>query len=780
VALALYSANGQVDCASRFAFSARSQGCITPGATAVFQGFQTSTLMTRIRRALLGFDAWVNASLYESRQRTRERYESFAAFMDRFHVSGARRIVLELACEGLTLGLGGALLALALAIPAFRETSDDWLKKQDLAVTFLDRYGNEVGKRGIRHDDSVPLEQFPDHLVNAVVATEDRRFYEHFGIDIIGTLRALTVNARSSTVVQGGSSITQQLAKNLFLSNERSIERKIKEAYLALWLESRLSKREILKLYLDRAYMGGGTFGVQAAADFYFGKSVRDVTLAEAAMLAGLFKAPTKFAPHINLPAARARANSVLNNMVEAGFLTDGQIYAARQNPATPVDRKRNVSPDWYLDWAFDEVKKLADARKLGTDRVLTVRTALDLNLQERAEETIEERLRQDGPNYHAKQAATVIMEPAGAVRAIVGGRDYGASQFNRATDALRQPGSSFKPFVYLTALMTGKFKPSTIVEDSPVCIGNWCPHNYGGTYAGRLPLANALARSLNTVAVKLSIAIGDGAPKIGRARIVDTARKMGLTTPLTDTVSLPIGAAEVTVIDMATAYCVFANSGKRATPYATVDIRNSRGDVIFHHDRDGTMTNQVIAPNFISDMDFMLTKVVEEGTGKRAMLDNIKVGGKTGTTNGYKDAWFIGFTGNYVGAVWFGNDDDTPMNNMTGGTLPAATWHDIMAYAHTGIELKSIPGLPAEASVPVAVNAPASGATRPEASVPQRPITLSRASSDIIAGIESFIKSAEQKREEANSPMAVAGDAVVTPSPASQRSGAETGVDVR
>jgi penicillin-binding protein 1A len=745
----------------------------------VLQGFKTSTLMTRISRALLAFDAWVNASLYESGQRARDRYETFAAFMDRFHVAGFRRILLELACEGLSLGLGAALVALTLATPAFRETSDDWLKKQDLAVTFLDRYGNEVGKRGIRHDDSVPLDQFPDHLINAVVATEDRRFYEHFGIDVIGTVRALTVNARSSTVVQGGSSITQQLAKNLFLSNERSIERKIKEAYLALWLESRLSKREILKLYLDRAYMGGGTFGVQAAADFYFGKSVKDVTLAEAAMLAGLFKAPTKFAPHINLPAARARANSVLNNMVEAGFLTDGQIYAARRNPATPIDRKRNASPDWYLDWAFDEVKKLADSGKLGTDRVLTVRTALDLNLQGHAEEIIEERLRQDGPNYHAKQAATVVMEPAGAVRAIVGGRDYGASQFNRATDALRQPGSSFKPFVYLTALMTGKFKPSTIVEDSPVCIGNWCPRNYGGSYAGRLPLANALARSLNTVAVKLSIAIGDGSPKIGRARIVDTARKLGLTTPLTDTVSLPIGAAEVTVIDMATAFCAFANSGKRATPYATIDVRNSRGDTIFRHDRDGIPEKQVIAPNYISDLDFMLTKVVEEGTGKRAGLDNIKVGGKTGTTNGYKDAWFIGFSGNYVGAVWYGNDDDTPMNNMTGGTLPAATWHDIMTYAHTGIDLKPIPGLPAEASTPVAVNAAPATSNRPEINAPQRPITLSHASSDVLAGIESMIKVAEQKRAEADSPLAIAGGAGVAPAPTDAKS-RNTGVDVR
>jgi len=371
----------------------------------------------------------------------------------------------ELACEGLTMGAAGAVLMLSLATLAFRETSEDWLKKQDLAVTFLDRYGQVAGHRGIKHDDSVPLEQLPDFVVQAVLATEDRRFYEHWGIDPIGTARALSANARASGVVQGGSTITQQLAKNLFLSNERTIDRKVREAFLALWLEFRLSKNEILKLYLDRAYMGGGTFGVQAAAEFYFGKSVRDVTLAEAAMLAGLFKAPAKYAPHINLPAARARANDVLENMVQAGFLSDAQIFVARRNPATPVDRKREAAPDWYLDWAFDEVKKLADAGKLGADRVLTVRTPLDPALQRRADSAIEDALRQFGRQFDADQGAVVVMEPNGAVRAMVGGRDYGQSQFNRATDAARQPGSSFKPFVYLAALETGRFDANSMVD---------------------------------------------------------------------------------------------------------------------------------------------------------------------------------------------------------------------------------------------------------------------------------------------------------------------------
>lgn len=701
----------------------------------------------RVARFALAVDAYVNTAFYEQGRKARDAYADFSAYMDRFHVSGMRKLGVELACETLTLGLAGSVLALFLAIPAFRETSEDWLKKQDLAVTFLDRNGVEVGHRGIRHDDSVTLDQLPDHVVQTVLATEDRRFFEHWGVDPIGTLRALTVNARSDTVVQGGSTITQQLAKNLFLSNERTVERKLKEAYLALWLESRLTKREILKLYLDRAYMGGGTFGVQAAAEFYFGKSVKDVSLAEAAMLAGLFKAPTKFAPHINLPAARARAASVLQNLVDAGVMTESQIFAALRNPATPVERSRESSPDWYLDWAFEQVKKLANAGKLGADRVLTVRTALDTRLQAHAESVIEDQLRERGRAYHAKQAAMIVMEPAtGAVRAIVGGRDYGASQFNRATDALRQPGSSFKPYVYLTAILSGKFKPTTIVVDSPVCVGNWCPRNYGGTYGGSVPLAVALAKSYNTVAVKLSIALGDQkrgvfeAAKEGRAKIVATARKMGVTAPLIDTVSLPIGAAEISVIEHSAAYAVFGNGGKRVTPFAAIEIRNSRGDVIYRQDTNGQQPVPVFPEQAIVDMNSMLTKVVEEGTGRRAILgENIKVGGKTGTTNGYKDAWFCGFTANFNGCVWYGNDDDSSMNNMTGGSLPAQTWHDVMEFAHRGVELKTLPGSPP----PPAPGAQAGAPVNPGGSQS----ALSRRSGEALGSIEKLISGAADKR---------------------------------
>lgn len=730
------------------------------------QGGWISALGRRIAQALLAIDAWIDSSIYDSGQRAHAFYEHMSSLSDRLHVGGWRKWAVEAACESLNWGLVGATLALALAIPAFQDISDDWLKKTDLAVTFLDRNGTEIGRRGILHDDSVPLEQMPIYLPEAVLATEDRRFYDHFGIDVIGTLRALTVNARSSGVVQGGSSITQQLAKNLFLSNERTIERKIKEAFLAIWLETHLSKHDILQLYLDRVYMGGGTFGIQAAAQFYFGKSVRDVTLPEAAMLAGLFKAPTKYAPHINLPAARARANDVLSNLVDAGYMTEGQVYAARRNPATPVERSREVSPDWYLDYAYDEVRKLLESGKLGDDRVLTVHTALDVDLQKKAESTIEDQLRQNGPSYHAKQSAAVIMEPDGAVRAIVGGRDYGASQFNRATDALRQPGSSFKPFVYLTAIMSGKFKPSTIVVDGPVCIGNWCVHNYGGHYMGALPLQSALAHSLNTIAVKLSIAIGNGNPRAGRARIIDTAHKMGLTTPLNDTVSLPVGADEVTVIDMASAYSAFANGGKRVPPYAAIDVRNGKGEIIYRHDRDGPQPVQVVPAADVAVMNNMLTHVVEEGTGTRARLDMVKVAGKTGTTNNYKDAWFCGFTGNYVGAVWFGNDDYTSMENatggMTGGTLPAMTWHDIMAYAHQGINAKPAFGIDAGARPAVASSAPANGVVQVIGA--NHPGSLSRQSITVIGDIEHLMRNSGRQRADRASAERYADDADIPP----------------
>ncbi|HEX2138231.1 MAG TPA: penicillin-binding transpeptidase domain-containing protein, partial [Woeseiaceae bacterium] len=434
---------------------------------------------------------------------------------------------------------------------------------------------------------------------------------------------------------------------------------------------------------------------------------------------------------------ARARASIVLDNLVESGFMTEGQVFGARRHPATAVDRRDERSPNYYLDWAFEEVKRLVDAQpKLLAERVFVVRTGLDVNLQREAENAIETSLRQHGRQYKASQAAAVIMDIDGTVRAMVGGRDYGASQFNRATDALRQPGSSFKPYVYAAAFENG-FKPTSIVRDEPICFDTgWCPQNYGRSFAGAVTLTSALVRSINTIPVRLSLLLGNGNAKRGRAKIIDIAKKMGLRHPLTDSSSLPIGAAEVTVIDHTAAYTTFASGGKAAAAHAILEVRNTAGELVWTVERDGAKPEQVLSPKVALDMNMILNKAVEEGTGRRAILEGVKAAGKTGTTNGYRDAWFVGYTGNYVCGVWFGNDDYSSTNDMTGGSLPAMTWRQIMSYAHQGIEIKNIPGV-APGPTPAAPQVAASGSEPSNGEAATRPGTLSRRAVDILLRVE-------------------------------------------
>lgn len=626
-------------------------------------------------------DAWLEAHIHQGLVAIGRFYSGIRRFFMRFRLRGLPRTLNELASEASTIGLIGLLFLLALALPAFEETRGNWKAQDDYSVTFLDTAGNLIGRRGILLDDAVPLDQIPEHLVKAALATEDRRFFSHFGIDIMGTARAMMENVRAGGVVQGGSSISQQLAKNLFLSNERTLQRKINEAFLALWLEVNFTKREILKLYLDRAYMGGGAFGVGAAAQYYFGKSVKDVTMAEAAMMAGLFKAPTSYAPHVNLPRSRARANEVLTNLVQAGFYTEGQVIAARQNPATPVDRSEEGFANYYLDWAFDEIKRIAP----GPEQVLNVTVSYNPRLQKFATETVVNMLRENGDAKGVSQAALVTMENDGRVLAIIGGRDYGESQFNRATDALRQPGSSFKPFVFATAMMNG-FRPDTIIVDRPIRMGNWQPKNYNRRYAGRVTLTTALVRSINTIPVRL-------ANTISRKKIVDTARAMGLTTDLPESSPMPLGVSEVRVIDMAAAYASMANGGLQATPYTVLKIEGTSGDVLYERDAEAT-PKRVLPEQAVADMNGILHEVTTRGTGRRAQIENIKAAGKTGTTQAYRDAWFVGYTGNFTTAVWYGNDDFSGTNRLTGGNLPAMTWQQIMALAHKGKTTLPMPGV--------------------------------------------------------------------------------------
>ncbi|SOC92955.1 penicillin-binding protein 1A [Rhizobium sp. AN5] len=693
------------------------------------------------RHILLRIDSFIDSGLWTVAARLVDFWEDVTIASRKLHVRGWKKLLVNLTCDALTFGTAGCVVLLALAMPAFEETKKDWRYRGDFAVTFLDRYGNTIGHRGIIHEDSVPIDQMPDHFIKAVLATEDRRFFDHFGIDFIGLARAMSENARAGGVVQGGSTLTQQLAKNLFLTNERSLERKIKEAFLALWLEANMSKKEILSLYLDRAYMGGGTFGAAAAAQFYFGKNLTDVTLAESAILAGLFKAPAKYAPHVNLPAARARANTVLSNLVQSGLMTEGQVIGARRNPATVIDRADVKAPDYFLDWAFDEVQRLA-AQGRFKDHTVVVRTTIDTGLQQAAEQAMEMELREYGEGYRVKQGAMVMIENGGALRAMVGGRDYGESQFNRATAALRQPGSSFKVYTYSAAMEKG-MKPETLISDAPVTWRGWSPQNYGRSYAGKVTLQVALAKSYNTVPVRLAKDV------LGTQVIVDTAKAMGVATPLRSDKTIPLGTSELTVLDQATAYAVFPADGMQSRRHGIEQVLDYEGKVLYDFGRDEEPAKRVLSEEANSKMNQMLVTIPVMGTARRGALENgIVSGGKTGTSQAYRDAWYVGFTGNYTTAVWFGNDDFTPMNNMTGGALPAMTFKRLMDYAHQGMELRPIPGiqnpLPTGARPqPSAQVAAASATAAPAMPALTRPRSLSAEATRVIRSIAKKMKEA-------------------------------------
>ncbi|NJO24279.1 MAG: PBP1A family penicillin-binding protein, partial [Sphingomonadales bacterium] len=636
----------------------------------------------------LGLDARIDSAIATSWEEAKDRYSAFSSFFARFRLTGWKRIGNELVSEALTIGAGGLAVLFVLAIPALNEFDENRIATGRYAVKFIDRTGAEIGQRGILHNDAIKFEDIPDHLIKATLATEDRRFFEHFGVDVFGTARALFENARANDVVQGGSTITQQLAKNLFLSFERSLARKIKEAFLALLLEARFTKFEILKMYLDRAYLGGGAFGVEAASQFYFNKTVREINLSEAALLAGLFKAPTRYAPHVNMPASLARTNDVLTNLVEAGYMSPGQVHAARLNPARVVEPRQSTSPDWFLDWAFEEVQRIAEGRG---HYVLTARVTVDADMQRAAQEAMVTTLRSTQTRRGAFSGALVAMDPDGAVRAVVGGIDYGESQFNRATHARRQPGSSFKIYVYATALENG-YNPKSIVRDGSQSCGNWSPKNYnGGGGSGRaLTVTDAFKTSLNTTAADLSF-------KVGREKVLEMTRRLGVA-GVKRTCSMALGDTGITLLEHTGAYAVFANGGRLARPYAVLELFNSKGELIYSRERDEPPAPQIINTRVVEQMNQMMLAVVNEGTGRRAILDFTHAVGKTGTSSAWRDAWFVGFTGALVTGVWVGHDDFRPMwlngQGVTGGSLPTTAWHAFMSVVHTNRNIPQIQGL--------------------------------------------------------------------------------------
>lgn len=572
------------------------------------------------------------------------------------------------ACIWILVGLTGVVAWFAYDLPSI----DDAMaasRRPSMVIRAAD--GAVIASYGDYHGGALAYEELPEPLVQAVLATEDRRFFDHPGIDLIGIGRAMVRNIAAGDIVEGASTITQQLAKNLFLSPERSVRRKVQEALLALWLEHRFSKQQILAIYLNRVYFGAGAYGVEAAAQRFFGHSARRLDLAEAAILAGLLKAPSRFNPAADPVRAAERAATVLESMVDAGFLTESAAAAARATAvayAGAGGAQRNADALYFADWVAEQAAALVPPS--AGDLVVT--TTLDRALQATATAELRGLLAGAGAAARAGQGAAVLMTADGAVRAMVGGRDYQASQFNRATAALRQPGSAFKPFLYLAALEDG-WRPGSPIDDSPVSIGDWSPQNYDGRFRGEVTLRTAFAQSLNAAAARLIQAVG---PRAVRA----VAQRLGIATDLPAIPALALGAAEVRLVELTGAYAAFANGGHAVEPYGIAEIRTRDGALLYRRE-SGRLSRQ-IGSSELAAMDTLLQAVVSEGSGRAAALPGVTVAGKTGTSSDYRDAWFVGHAGGLVLGVWLGNDDNSPMRAVTGGGLPAELWRAIMARA--------------------------------------------------------------------------------------------------
>ncbi len=550
--------------------------------------------------------------------------------------------------------------------------------------------GQVIAERGSFFGDEARLSELPSYVPQAVIAIEDRRFYHHFGIDPLGMARAMVINLRAGRIVQGGSTLTQQLAKNLFLKPERTLWRKFQEAVLALWLESRFTKDEILQLYLNRVYFGSGAVGIEQAAKKFFNRSARDLTLGQAAMLAGALKAPSRYNPLRHPKLARKRARVVLKAMVEEGFITEKEAASALRTARAVKSSSYVPATQYIVDWVLEQLPDLVGEVK----QSIVVETTLDYRIQKAAERAIVRTIAAEGRRRHVTQGAMVVMDGTGAVKAMVGGRSYRRSQFNRAVHARRQPGSAFKPFVYLTAIEQG-YTPDSVEDDSPVRIGDYRPENYGRKYYGPVTLRKALALSLNTVAVKLCVAVGP-------ENVVMTANRLGITSPLKPVASLALGSSEVTLLELTSAYVPFSNGGKAVVPYIVTRITTRDGRILY--ERRGSGLGQVISEEDLGAMNDMMRAVITSGTGRRARLKGHEAGGKTGTSQDYRDAWFIGYTAQYTAGVWFGNDDNSPTRRVTGGSLPAQVWKSVMTEAHRGLPGLPLPGIyrPDEWSDPV------------------------------------------------------------------------------
>lgn len=573
-----------------------------------------------------------------------------------------RRLVLWALSIGIWIGLAVAAVLgwFALQLP---DIEDLEAATRRPGITVLAADGSILANSGDFYGTPFRVEELPRFLPQAVVAIEDRRFYSHPGVDPIGLARALWANLRAGRTVQGGSTITQQVAKNVFLTPERTLKRKLQEALLALWLERHFSKNQILAIYLNRVYLGAGTYGVDAAAQRYFNKQATKVTLQEAAVLAGLLKAPARYSPARDPGLAARRARLVLQAMADTGVITAAEMAAAQRDEPMLARAARPRPGPYFTDWVLAQLPGFVQV-----DRDLVVRTTLDPGLQHRVDQALASVIDSDGAKRDVAEAAAVFLGPDGAVRALAGGSDYAESQYNRAVQALRQPGSAFKLFVYLAALERGA-TIDQLVTDAPISIKKWSPQNYDGRYRGDITLAEALAQSLNTVAVRLTLESGPRA-------VIDVARRLGITAKLPDDASIALGTGEVSLLELTAAYGVIGNGGTGVWPYGIVDIADRSGAVLWH--RSGSGPGQVLDPDIATTAFQLLRGVVDHGTGKLANFDERAIG-KTGTTQDFRDAWFIGSAGELTGGIWMGNDDNHPTRRVTGGDLPARIWRSIM-----------------------------------------------------------------------------------------------------
>ncbi len=629
------------------------------------------------------------------------------------------------------IGVAGLVLYYGARMPSAASWS---IPERPPNVKIVSVNGTVLANRGTTGGEALALEDMSPYIPQAVMAIEDRRFYSHFGVDPLGLGRAIVTNVLTGRTVQGGSTLTQQLAKNLFLSPDRTLERKVQEVLLAFWLEHKYTKDQILAMYLNRVYFGSNAYGVEAASRRYFNKSARDVNLGEAALLAGLLKAPSRLSPARDPQAAEERAQVVLQSMRDVGFITDSEIKTAMSQPPTKAKRFWSGAEHYAADMVLDEVRMLIGDVK----QDIVVDATIDPDLERDAEKSLTHILQGDGKKQAASQAALVSIDGTGAIRAVVGGADYAESQFNRAAKAKRQPGSAFKPFVYVAALESG-LTPYSIRNDAPVKIGNWTPENYEKKYRGEVTLATALANSLNTIAAQLVM-------EVGPDRVTQVAHRMGIESDLQSNASIALGTSEVSLLELTASYAPFMNGGYKATPHIVKRITDADGKVLYENKYDNPP--RVLNEDIAATMNGMLSRVITEGTGKAARLQGWQAAGKSGTTQSFRDALFVGYTSNLTTGVWFGNDDGTSMKKVTGGGLPAKAWKDFMTAAHSGLSPSPLFGLGTtgvpplgEMQQPLSENAPSSigdiisnalggGSSNTEA-YPAAPVALDRPPTD-------------------------------------------------